>query len=287
MFDRSRPQCLADADIDGLRSLAAWLAQDSGRTPQLAAPSLADNGGTPVEHLERNENASITCGRVVADPAARTLRFEGAPDALANLAGWFDDMTGAPVGHHGHLEPYDGHPWLCAASLPVVLTHVNPMYRCPCCGSAVFGEARTCEICPVCFWEDDGSETGGGANAVSQVKARENFARFGACEERFVELRRPADASPKARRALIEVLPSLADPGRRWPDRRGCQIDYAEGSTSCTIRPLFGSSVVPGAPAQVLIELMFEEQVGHLIDGSHPIVLREGNRIVGRGTWIR
>ncbi|MDP9163351.1 MAG: hypothetical protein M3N06_04575, partial [Pseudomonadota bacterium] len=33
---------------------------------------------------------------------------------------------------------------------------VPPFYPCPCCGNRTVGERATYEICPVCFWEDDG-----------------------------------------------------------------------------------------------------------------------------------
>lgn len=31
-------------------------------------------------------------------------------------------------------------------------------HRCPCCGFLTLDERGTFEICPVCFWEDDGQE---------------------------------------------------------------------------------------------------------------------------------
>jgi hypothetical protein len=54
----------------------------------------------------------------------------------------------------------------------------------------------TFEICPVCFWEDDGVQLDdaslrGGANEVSLLEARENFRRFGAIEARFLWHVRP------------------------------------------------------------------------------------------------
>jgi hypothetical protein len=55
---------------------------------------------------------------------------------------------------------------------------------------------NTFQICPVCFWEDDGvqlhnHEYEGGANQVSLNMARQNFIKFGACEENFVKDVRP------------------------------------------------------------------------------------------------
>ena len=71
-------------------------------------------------------------------------------------------------------------------------------YECPCCGFYTFDEQPngTYTICPVCFWEDDPIQLKnplytGGANIVSLVQARENFKKFGACEDRVKEYVRP------------------------------------------------------------------------------------------------
>jgi hypothetical protein len=70
--------------------------------------------------------------------------------------------------------------------------------RCPCCGFRTLPALDEYAICPVCFWEDDGQtdadadEVRGGANAdLSLSKARENYGRLGACEERFLKNVRP------------------------------------------------------------------------------------------------
>lgn len=54
-------------------------------------------------------------------------------------------------------------------------------------------ERNACEICPVCFWEDDGQDDGdadlirGGPNGpLSLTQARKNYRDLGACQ---VELR--------------------------------------------------------------------------------------------------
>lgn len=64
-------------------------------------------------------------------------------------------------------------------------------YACPCCRFLTLDERGGYEICPVCFWEDDGQDDqdatrvrGGPNGALSLEQARRNFATFGACDER-------------------------------------------------------------------------------------------------------
>jgi Cysteine-rich CPCC len=62
--------------------------------------------------------------------------------------------------------------------------------RCPCCGCLTLGERGGYEVCPVCLWEDDGQDDhdadvvrGGPNRGLSLAEARENYQRFGACDE--------------------------------------------------------------------------------------------------------
>ena len=56
------------------------------------------------------------------------------------------------------------------------------------------------EVCPVCFWEDDGQddhdadEVRGGPNSdLSLTQARRNYRNFGACDRRSLEhVRKPS-----------------------------------------------------------------------------------------------
>ena len=64
---------------------------------------------------------------------------------------------------------------------------------CPCCGLLTLCERGASEICPVCFWEDDGQsdldaeEVFGGPNGpLSLAIARRNYVQFGASDQRFV-----------------------------------------------------------------------------------------------------
>lgn len=72
---------------------------------------------------------------------------------------------------------------------------LNP---CPCCRSLTLENRAAFEICPVCFWEDDGQDdrdadvVRGGPNAsLSLSGARRNYRDFGACEARFIGQVRP------------------------------------------------------------------------------------------------
>ncbi|GHA65671.1 membrane protein [Formosimonas limnophila] len=65
-------------------------------------------------------------------------------------------------------------------------------FPCPCCGYLVWDYPDgTFEICDICLWQDDPIQKNepnysGGANDVSLNKAKENFKKYGVCEERFI-----------------------------------------------------------------------------------------------------
>ena len=68
----------------------------------------------------------------------------------------------------------------------VPLPGVN--YACPCCGYKTLTERGGYEICPVCFWEDDGQDDqdaddvrDGPNDTLSLTQARANFKDLGAC----------------------------------------------------------------------------------------------------------
>lgn len=74
----------------------------------------------------------------------------------------------------------------------------NRKYACPCCGYFTLNEEadNTFQLCPVCYWEDDGVQLKdptyeGGANRVSLNQAKRNFRKFSAIEERFKDYVRP------------------------------------------------------------------------------------------------
>jgi hypothetical protein len=75
---------------------------------------------------------------------------------------------------------------------------VTRTYPCPCCGfKTLFGRGQN-EICPVCFWEDDGQDShdaaevrGGPNGGLSLAQARKNFIAIRACDERHLNHVRP------------------------------------------------------------------------------------------------
>ena len=94
-------------------------------------------------------------------------------------------------------------------------------FPCPCCGHLTLEQGPGAyELCPVCYWEDDGGQlryptSSDGANGISLVEAQQNHGRLGAVHKRFKSKVRP----PRANEPL--------DPGWRpcdseldWTDPR-------------------------------------------------------------------
>lgn len=124
---------------------------------------------------------------------------------------------------------------------------------CPCCGHLVLnvedGWPGSHEICPVCFWEDDGVQfrwpfTPGGANRVSLVEAQRNFHAYGASEERRRPFVRPAAEDEPLDAAWRPVDP-LTDRfeewhggrGRPWPEDRSVLCWWLPSFWGCPEEP--------------------------------------------------
>jgi Cysteine-rich CPCC len=76
-----------------------------------------------------------------------------------------------------------------------------PNVPCPCCGFLTLTERNTFEICPVCFWEDDGQDDvdadeirGGPNGSLTLTEARRNFRALGACDESVKAWVRPPNS---------------------------------------------------------------------------------------------
>jgi hypothetical protein len=72
--------------------------------------------------------------------------------------------------------------------------HTRPTYRCPCCYFRTLYERGGFEICPICYWEDDGQDDSdadsrwGGPNGVlSLTEARKNYSQFKTYDPKFID----------------------------------------------------------------------------------------------------
>ena len=77
-------------------------------------------------------------------------------------------------------------------------------HPCPCCGYLTLAEPLNYDICPVCWWEEDGYSIvsprsgGGGPNECSLVQAQANYIACGASSPRFADsVRPPRDSEPR------------------------------------------------------------------------------------------
>ncbi|WP_408636588.1 CPCC family cysteine-rich protein [Novosphingobium aquimarinum] len=73
-------------------------------------------------------------------------------------------------------------------------TDISALHQCPCCYNRTLNERGSFEICPVCFWEDDGQDNhdaevvrGGPNGGLSFTVARSNYQAIGACEQSAVD----------------------------------------------------------------------------------------------------
>jgi Cysteine-rich CPCC len=82
---------------------------------------------------------------------------------------------------------------------------MSARYACPCCAFLTLKSPSpgSYELCPVCFWEDDGVQAEapaytGGANLESLNQARLSFRELGACSK---------SALGRVRKPLPDELP--------------------------------------------------------------------------------
>ncbi|MCB9898394.1 MAG: hypothetical protein H6825_10355 [Planctomycetes bacterium] len=79
--------------------------------------------------------------------------------------------------------------------------------QCPCCDYYALDARGRHDVCPVCFWEDDGVDLGdldevSSANHISLRRARANFERFGAADQAALSLVAPKAALRGLRREV-------------------------------------------------------------------------------------
>src|SRR5271167_5264900 len=83
----------------------------------------------------------------------------------------------------------------CQRPEPKYAKGLRGKFQCPCCDHFTLDEVGTYDICPVCFWEDDGTtgEHGFSPNGVSLSEGQENFKTLGASKEHDLPYVRPAE----------------------------------------------------------------------------------------------
>lgn len=118
--------------------------------------------------------------------------------------------------------------WLRARYAPVTSAHIaerlglaprdiigSParLEPCPCCGYRTLGARSDYEICPICWWEDDGQDdrdadivVGGPNYELSLTQARANFLRAGIANPRREDLRRYQDPASMYEKGRTFVL---------------------------------------------------------------------------------
>lgn len=74
-----------------------------------------------------------------------------------------------------------------------VHSNVETRFRCPCCGYRTLSVPESLQLCPVCWWEDDGQEDRDAAEvrhtvngSLSLSDARTYFSQCGASHPRFL-----------------------------------------------------------------------------------------------------
>lgn len=79
-----------------------------------------------------------------------------------------------------------------------------PKQRCPCCRMRTLRGRGEDEICPVCFWEDDGQDDadadvvrGGQNGGLSLTQARANYQRIQVSDPKFAARVRPPTADER------------------------------------------------------------------------------------------
>jgi Cysteine-rich CPCC len=106
-----------------------------------------------------------------------------------------DGMFGSPFRHRGTPESVH----LGMDKLGMDTLGMETLYRCPCCGYRTLATPESLQLCPVCWWEDDGQEDADASEvrltvngALSLDEARTHFRECGAAHPRFLRyVRKP------------------------------------------------------------------------------------------------
>lgn len=65
----------------------------------------------------------------------------------------------------------------------LIIGEVDKLEKCPCCEYRTIVKTKAYEVCPVCFWEDDGSSLDkySSCNRMTLKEGKENFKKYKSC----------------------------------------------------------------------------------------------------------
>jgi hypothetical protein len=159
-----------------------------GRASVLSHWWGADVDDPELAHLPADARADLATAHEPPEPMAAHWDPLLRSALRARYVGVINGYLEARLASLGIAEAVDG--------------DVEVLHVCPCCGYRTLDERGGYDICPVCFWEDDGVDdpaAGSGPNHMTLAEGRDNFARLGACSERDRELVLPDGPSRYAR----------------------------------------------------------------------------------------
>ncbi|MEM6490825.1 MAG: CPCC family cysteine-rich protein [Pseudomonadota bacterium] len=153
----------------------------------------------------------------VADPM--DPRFEPAP--ILRLAAGFAGATNAYL-----LERLNA----IRSDVRAIEGELEARVACPCCGRRTLRSRGDFEICPVCWWEDDGQDNkraddayGGPNGSINLTQARRNAIVHGLYDPKRVDLApkcAPAEKYPRGRVFVLdEDAGVIAEQGANWTAR--------------------------------------------------------------------
>ncbi len=108
-----------------------------------------------------------------------------------------------------------------------VIGEPTSLLACPCCGVCTLGVRGDYEICPVCWWEDDGQDNhnantvmGGPNYHLSLTRGRINYLSSGISDPSRDDLRKLKEPSDKYMRSRTFVLSNdgrfVSEPSAQW-----------------------------------------------------------------------
>ena len=119
----------------------------------------------------------------VPEDLRREMAIRGEPDAVGIR---YDPLLRIALRHRyvGVLNSYLETRLHRSGRNETVSGAIERLHACLCCGYRTLSD-RGWDVCPVCFWEDDTEDVDrvSGANHLTLRQARDNFRRFGACDE--------------------------------------------------------------------------------------------------------